>query len=97
MKRGYTYQSTPPFYEGRELILNSLKIIMFSIKETNGGGIKMFTRKQMLQILRIALAQVKAGAPLKMYLMRLENSYILCVKQNINLKANNNIINSIEV
>ena len=41
----------------------------------------------MLQILRIALAQVKAGAPLKMYLMRLENSYILCMEQKIYRKS----------
>ena len=35
---------------------------MFSIKETNGEGIKMFTLKQMLQILRIAISQVKVDA-----------------------------------
>ena len=53
---------------------------MFSIKETNGEGIKMFTLKQMLQILRIAISQVKVDAPLKMHLMRLV-SYILCIEQ----------------
>ena len=46
----------------------------------------MFTRKQMLQILQIALAKVKAGARLKMY-MRLENSYILCIEQKIYRKS----------
>ena len=87
MKKKYFHESEPPLYEGRELILNAFKSIIFSIKETNGKGIKMFTRQQMPQILVIALAQVKAVAPLKMYLMRLENLYIICIKQNIYRKS----------
>ena len=41
----------------------------------------------MLQTLRIVLAQVKPGAPLKMYLMRLGNTYILCIEQKIYRKG----------
>ena len=76
-----TYEREPPLYEGRELILNAFKSRIFSIKETNGEGIKTFTCKQMFQILSIALALAKAATPLKIYLMRLENSYTLCIEQ----------------
>ena len=50
-EKNYNYENAPPLYEGPELILDAFKSIIFSIKETNGEGIKMFTRKQILQIL----------------------------------------------
>ena len=55
-----TYKRTYAFYEGWELILNAFRNEIFSIKETQGKGLKILTLKQMLQRLSIALAQVKA-------------------------------------
>ena len=43
---------------------------MFPIKTTKGEGLKILTPKQMLERLQIALAQVKAGTHLKLYLMK---------------------------
>ena len=44
------------FYDCYSLIMSEAKI-----KATKGAGLKIFTPKQMLQRLSIALAQVKAG------------------------------------
>ena len=48
-------------YESREMLLNAFKKGLFPLKSTKGTGLKILTSKQMLQRLRIALAQVKAG------------------------------------
>ena len=50
----------------------------------------MFTRKHMLKILRIALAQVKAVAPLKTHILFVSS-------KTFTEKVNNNIMNSIEI
>ena len=55
---------------------------MFPIKTTKGEGLKILTPKQMLERLQIALAQVKAGTHLKLYLMKSDISYILCNEFN---------------
>ena len=48
-------------YEGRELTINFFKSGLFPMKSTFGTVIKLLTTKAMLQRLRIALPQVKAG------------------------------------
>ena len=58
-KKRDTYEIAYDLYEGRELILNVFNYGIFSIKETQGKGLKMLTPKQMLQTLKVALAQVK--------------------------------------
>ena len=63
-KKRNTSDSVSALYEGRELTLNTFRSGIFSIKEKQGKqgkGLKILTPKQMLQILPIALAQVKAG------------------------------------
>ena len=60
-KKGNTFDSVSALYEGPELILNAFRSGIFPIKEKRGKGLKILTPKQMLQILPIALAQVKAG------------------------------------
>ena len=60
-KKGNTYESAYALYEGRELILNVFRSGIFPIKEKKGKGLKILIPKQVLQILPIALALVKAG------------------------------------
>ena len=48
-------------YEGRELTINFFKSGLFPMKSNFGTVIKLLTTKPMLQRLRIALPQVKAG------------------------------------
>ena len=55
-----TYESAYVLYEGRDLILNAYKSVIFPIKNTR-KRLKILTPKQMIQRLPIALAQVKAG------------------------------------
>ena len=58
-KKGNTYESAYALYEGRELNLNAFKTGIFPLQLRQGKGLKIFTPKQMLQRLSIALAQVK--------------------------------------
>ena len=48
-------------YYSRELVISAFKSEFFPLKSTAGTGLKILTSKQMLQILPIAFAQVKAG------------------------------------
>ena len=41
----------------------------------------------MLQILLIALAEVKAGTQLKILLLKSDKSYIICIEQKKSLKT----------
>ena len=61
IKKRDTYECTYALYEGPELTFNALKTGIFSIKAIQGEGLKISTRKQILQRLPIALAQVKAS------------------------------------
>ena len=61
VRKKNTYESVNALYEDRELTLNAFKSGMFPVKATKGEGLKIFTSKQMLQRLPIALAQVKVG------------------------------------
>ena len=64
-----TFDSVNALYESRQLTRNAFKSGVFSTKLTQGKGrpsdlaarLKMLTPKEMLQILPITLAQVKAG------------------------------------
>ena len=56
-------------------------------KATKGTGIKILTPKQMLQRLRIALAQVKAGNNSESLLNEISKFVILCINQNKSLKS----------
>ena len=60
-KKRDTYESAYSLFEGRELILNNFKSIIFLIKVRKNKELKILTPKQMLQRLAIALAHVKAG------------------------------------
>ena len=64
-----TFDSVNALYEGQQLTRNAFKSGIFPIKATQGKGrpsdlatqLKMLTPKEILQILPITLAQVKAG------------------------------------
>ena len=60
-KKGNTFESVNPLYEGSQLTINAFKSRIFPIKLTQERGLKMLTPKQMLQKLPISLSQVKAG------------------------------------
>ena len=63
--------------------------------ETKGIRLKILTRKKMLQILPIALAQVKAGNNSQKLLNEVRQIvYSLYQSKEITKKVHNNIINS---
>ena len=79
------------FHDGYSLMMSETKI-----KATKGTGLKMLTPKQMLQILPIALAQVKAGNNSKSLLNEIRQIvYSLYQSKQITKKVYNNIIKSI--
>ena len=64
--------------------------------ETEGKGLRILTRKQMLQRLPITLAQVKAGNNSEIFLNETRQiAYSLYQSKQINKKVYNNIIKSI--
>ena len=64
--------------------------------ETQGKGVKILTPKQMIQILPIALAQIKAGNNSEGLLNEIrQNVYSLYQSKQITKKVYNNIIKSI--
>ena len=91
------------FLQGREKILDAFESKIFSTK-FNGAGIlnlghsrlKVLTPKQMLQRLRIALGQVKAGNNSESLLNEIKQIvYSLYKSKQITKKVYHNIINSI--
>ena len=93
------------FFEYRERILDAFESKVFSIK-SNGAGIlnpnhsklKIFTPKQMLQRLPIALAQVKAGNNSDSLLNGIRQIvYSLYQSKKITKKVYNKIIKSINI
>ena len=56
-----TYESINALYEGMEMVLNAFKSGIFLLPSTKGVDLKISAPKEMLQILPIALAQVKAS------------------------------------
>ena len=80
------------FYEDYSLMMSEAKA-----KATKGTGLKILTPKQMLQILPIALAQVKAGNNSKSLLNEIRQIvYSLYQSKQITKKVYNNIIKSIQ-
>ena len=68
------------------------------IQTTKGKGLKILTLKQLLLILPIALAQVKAGNNSKNLLNEIiQIIYSLYQSKEITKKVNNNIIKSIQL
>ena len=61
IRKNDIFDSVRDLHKGRELVINTFKIGLFSLKSTTGRGLKTLTPKQLLQRLPIALAQVKAG------------------------------------
>ena len=71
---------------------------MFPIKPTQGKGIKILTRKKMLQRLPIAIAHVKAGKTSENFLNEIcQIIYSWYRAKEITKKLYNNIMNSIKV
>ena len=56
-----TLDSISALHEGRELILYAFRSGIFPMREKQGEGLKIWTPKQMLQRLPIAVAKVEAG------------------------------------
>ena len=88
--------SAQNLYYGRELVIDSFKSGLFSLKSTTGTRLKVLTPKQMLQRLPIALAQVKAGNNSESLLNEIRQIvYSLYQSKQITKKVYNNIIKSI--
>ena len=79
-------------------VLNSFKSGIFSIKATEGEGLKISTSKQMLQKLPIALDQLKAGNTSENLLNEIRQIiYSLYQTKEIIENVYNNIMNSIGI
>ena len=91
------------FWEGREKILDAFESKIFLIKSKSSGilnpdnsKLKILTRKQMLQRLPIALAQVKTGNNPESLLNEIRQIvYSLYQSKQMTKKKYNNIIKSI--
>ena len=60
-RKNDTINSAINLYEGRELVLDTFKSVIFPLRQKQRKGLKIVTPKQMLKILPVAFAQVKAG------------------------------------
>ena len=81
------------FYDDYSSMMSEAKY-----KATKGTGLKIFSPKQMLQRLPIALAQVKAGNNSESLLNEIRQIlYSLCQSKQITKKVYNNIIKSINI
>ena len=60
-RKNDTFNSAINLYEGRELVLDTFKSVIFPLRQKQRKGLKIVTPKQMLKILPVAFAQVKAG------------------------------------
>ena len=76
------------------MLLNAFKKGLFLLKSTKGTGLKILTSKKMLQRLRIALAQVKAGNNSENLLNKSDKSFYQW--KDITKKVYNSIIKSIK-
>ena len=77
---------------------NPHEIVDIDNKQQKGKGIKILTPKQMLQILPIAFAQVKAGNTHEDLLNEIRQIiYSLYQEKGIAKKIYNNIMNSIKL
>ena len=60
-RKNDTFNSAINLYEGRELVLDTFKSVIFPLRQKQRKGLKIVTPKQMLKILPVAFAQAKAG------------------------------------
>ena len=80
------------------MILEGKKWAAEEQTEQDGTGLKILTRKQMLQRLPIALAQAKAGNNLESLLNEIRQiAYSLYQSKEITKKVYNNLIKSIQL
>ena len=97
-KTSNTLESINAVYDGRKLTYNAFKSKLFPLKPTQRKGLKILTSKQMLQMLAIALAQVKAGNTSENLLNEIRQIiYSLYWAKEITKKVYNNIMNSINL
>ena len=97
-KKRNTYKSAYAPHADRQLILNAFRSGIFSMKEKQGKRFEILTPKQMLQILTIALAQVKAGNTFENLLNEIRQIiHSLYRTKEIIKKGYNNIMNSVKV
>ena len=93
-----TFDSINTLHESRELTLNAFRSGIFPIKATQRKGLKILTLKQMLQILPIALAQIKVGNISENLLNEIRKIvYSLYWAKQVTKKLYNNIMNSIKL
>ena len=95
------------FYNSREEVISFFRNYIEMLSDANydakqnvtkGAGFKTVTSKQMLQRLRTALAQVKAGNNLENLLNKIRQIiYSLYQSKQITKKVYNNIIKSIQL
>ena len=98
VKKQNTFDSINALFEDRELTFNDFRSGIFPIKVTQGKGLKILTPKQMLQILSIALPQVKAGKTSENLLNEIRKIiYSLYRAKEITKKVYNNIMNSVKL
>ena len=104
-EKEYVLKNLYNFFEGREKVLNAFNSKIFPMK-TKGTGylkskpfsFKILTPNQMLQILPIALAQIKAGNNSELLLNEIRQiAYSVYRSKEITKKVYNNIIKSIKV
>ena len=104
-KQSYKIKNVSDLYDTRQKIINLLNdnakirseaIYKSKQHETKRTGLKILTPKQMLQILSILLAQVKAGNNSEGLLSEIRQIvYSLYQSKQITIKVYNNIIKSI--
>ena len=66
-------KNTCTTHEGRELTTNAFKSTIFTLKSTQGKGLKILTLKQMFQWLPIVFAHIKPMTQIKQ--VRWNSSY----------------------
>ena len=92
------FDTAKNLYEGRELVINAFKNGLFPLKSATGTGLKIWTSKQILQILPIVLAQVKAGNNSEILLNEIgQIVYSLYQSKEITKKVYNNVIKSVQL
>ena len=99
-KRETIKENLYKFYNAREMVLNGFKSKIFLAKSKGSGilntKLKISTSKQTLQILPIALAQVKAGNSSQNLLNKIRQIvYSLYQSKEITKKLSNNLIKSL--
>ena len=97
-KRRNTFDGISAIYEARKLTLYAFKSGIFPTKATKGKGLEIWTSKQILQILSIALEQVKVGNTFEKILNEIRQIiHSLYRAKEMTKKLYSNKINSIKL